>query len=153
MMGVNDLLLGIDAGTTFCKAAAVTVDGREVGHGRCRTPWVEVPTGAEIDPFALVDAAIMAVRQARESAPPGRVVGIGVTSMGETGVLLNARGQPAARGIAWHDTRGEEEAARLTEELGAVAFTATTGLPLTPSWTVSKYRWLRAHHPERSAGG
>src|SRR3990172_2718738 len=54
----EDLLLGLDLGTEFTKAAAVTLDGVERSHGRARTPWRVVPTGAEMDSRALVDAAV-----------------------------------------------------------------------------------------------
>ena len=45
--------------------------------------------------------------------------------------------------IAWHDSRGEEEAARLGDEIPD--FRATTGLSPRALRTVSKYRWLRDH--------
>jgi sugar (pentulose or hexulose) kinase len=35
----SDLLVGIDVGTTLRKAALVTLTGKEVAHGACRTPW------------------------------------------------------------------------------------------------------------------
>ena len=56
------LLLGIDVGTSACKAAIVDVDGVEVAHGQAPTPWEQVPTGAEVDPDALLAAAPPATR-------------------------------------------------------------------------------------------
>ena len=47
------LLVGIDVGTSACKAAVVDEDGRELAHGKAPTPWRQVPTGAEADPEAL----------------------------------------------------------------------------------------------------
>jgi len=42
----DGLLVGIDIGTTFCKAAVVrAADGTEVAHGAAPTPWTVVPTG------------------------------------------------------------------------------------------------------------
>jgi len=148
----EDLLLGLDLGTEFTKAAAVTLDGVERSHGRARTPWRVVPTGAEMDPRALVDAAVAAAREALKNGPAGRVIGVGVTSMAETGVLLDARGEPVAPMIAWHDTRGEPEAAEVAEAFGAGRFTERTGLPVSRLCTLSKYRWMRAHLPEAKRG-
>ncbi len=96
----SELLLGIDVGTTFCKAAVVTVAGEEIAHGQRPTPWTPVVTGAEIDPTRLADAAIGAALEAVASALDGHIRGIGVTSMGETGVPIDERGQPLAPGIA-----------------------------------------------------
>jgi sugar (pentulose or hexulose) kinase len=146
------LLLGLDVGTEFTKAAAVTLDGMERSHGRARTPWRSVPTGAEMDPGALADAAVAAAREALKDAPAGRVIGVGVTSMAETGVLLDARGEPVAPMIAWHDTRGDAEAAEVAEAFGSDRFTERTGLPVSRLCTLSKYRWMRAHLPEAKRG-
>ena len=125
---MEPLLLGLDLGTTSCKAAVVSHGGREVAHGRARVPWDRVPTGAEIDPARLVDAALAAAREALAGAPPGRVGAIGVASFAETGVLLDAHGEPVAPAIAWYDSRGAAQAERLVAELGAERFSERTGL-------------------------
>ena len=122
-MSDTELLVGIDVGTTLCKAAVVRAgDGIEVAHGAVRTPWTDVPTGAEVAPAELLDAALAATAAALEQAPGGPVVGVGVTSMAETGVLLDRHGRAAAPAIAWHDARGQEEAARLAADLNAERF-------------------------------
>jgi sugar (pentulose or hexulose) kinase len=144
---VSDLLLGIDVGTTACKAAVVDTAGAERAHGSAPTPWERVPTGAEIDPHALRDAALAAARAALREAPEGRVRGVGVAGMAETGVLLDGRGQPLAPAIAWHDARGWDEARRLGEDLGAERFTRTTGLPVSALCTAPKLRWMVANRP------
>jgi sugar (pentulose or hexulose) kinase len=148
----NELLLGLDLGTTFAKAAVVTPDGVERSHGRARTPWRMVPTGAEMDAATLVDAAASAARRALAEGPDGRIVGVGVTSMAETGALIDAHSEPVAPMIAWHDTRGDEEARDLAAALGGDRFVERTGLPPTRLCSLSKYRWMRAHIPEAKRG-
>ena len=128
---MTDLLLGIDVGTSACKAAIVDADGAERAHGQAPTPWRKVPTGAEIDPRALLDAALEAAAAALAAAPEGTVRGVGVTGMAETGVLLDGRGEPLAPAIAWHDARGGPEAEALGAEIGERRFIRTTGLPVT----------------------
>src|SRR5436309_3408926 len=148
----TELLAGIDVGTTTCKAALVTPEGTEVAHGAVPTPWRMVPGGAEIDPEAIVQTALAAVAEALARGPDGPVVGVGVTSMAETAVLLDAGGSVVAPSIAWHDMRGELEARQLAEDLGSTRFTDTTGLPVSVLCTLVKYRWLRGHHPAAAAG-
>jgi sugar (pentulose or hexulose) kinase len=146
---LSDLLVGIDVGTTACKAAVVRAgDGVEVAHGAVPTPWTAVPTGAELAPERLLEAALAATARALDAAPDGPVVGVGVTSMAETGVLLDRHGRPVAPAIAWHDARGEAEAARLAADLGAERFSARTGLPVRPLFSVAKLAWLRANLPQ-----
>lgn len=143
-MSVPGLLLGIDLGTTSAKAAVVSLDGRELAHGSAGMPWEVVPTGAELHPQRLVDVAVAAGEAALGAVPDGAVIGVGVTSMAETGALLDAAGLPVAPAIAWHDARGRRETDELAALLGADAFCRRTGLSLRPLCTVAKYRWLRA---------
>jgi sugar (pentulose or hexulose) kinase len=145
-------LVGIDVGTTYCKAAVVDGDGAARAHGRVLTPWRRVPTGAEVEPGRLVQAAVSAARRALERSPTARIEGVGVTSMAETGALLDADGEPVAPAIAWHDERGAKEAGGLARDLGNERFTAVTGLPPSPLCTLSKYRWLRTYHDGSERG-
>jgi sugar (pentulose or hexulose) kinase len=144
-----ELLVGIDVGTTMTKAAVVGTEGTELAWGRCPTPWRNVATGAETDATRLLDAVNTATAAALRSAPPGRVAGVGVTSMAETAVLLGAGGQPAAPCVAWHDVRGEAEAADLAAAFGAGSFSARTGLPVSTMCTLVKLAWLWRHSDAR----
>jgi sugar (pentulose or hexulose) kinase len=144
---MTDLLLGIDVGTSACKSVVVDRAGAERAHGQSTTPWRRVPTGAEVEPDSLFEAAVAAARAALAGAPEGRVRAVGVTSMAEAGVLLDVRGRPLAPVIAWHDARGDEEARRLAQDLGADRFSESTGLPVSPLCSVAKLRWLGDHEP------
>ncbi len=145
-----DLLLGLDLGTTSCKAAVVTPEGEEIAHGQAPLAWRTVPTGAEIDPQTFVDCALEAARAALDGVDDARIVGLGVSGMAETGVLLGRDGEPVVPSIAWYDSRGEEAAERIKAEIPD--FSATTGLSSRALRTVSKYRWLRDNVPESERG-
>jgi sugar (pentulose or hexulose) kinase len=79
----HEVLLGLDLGTSFIKAVAVTPDGVERSQVRAPTQWRHLETGAGMDPHELVDAAVSAARVALERAG-GRAVALGVKSMAET---------------------------------------------------------------------
>ena len=142
---MSELLVGIDLGTTMTKAAVVRTDGEEVSWGRVRTPWKPVATGSEADPAAFVGAAAQAAALALEGAPPGPVIGLGVTSMAETVILLGKDGTPVGPCIAWHDTRGKEEAADLRRAFPGLSFSERTGLRVSPVCTLVKLAWLSRH--------
>jgi sugar (pentulose or hexulose) kinase len=144
-MAPTELLVGLDIGTTMTKAAVVSPGGDEIAWGSAPTPWRAVPTGAEAEPADILEAAVGAVAAALASAPPGRVVGVGATSMAETVVLLGSDGFPVAPSIAWHDGRGEDESAQLTRVFGATAFSERTGLAASPMCTLSKLAWFSRH--------
>jgi sugar (pentulose or hexulose) kinase len=144
------IALGLDVGTSSVKAAALDEAGHEVAHGRVPTPWRTVPTGAELDPDALLDAALAAIGAALQEVPDEPVAAVGVAGMAETGMLIDARGRPVVPSIAWHDTRGADEAARLAADLPD--FAERTGLPPSPLCTLAKYAWMRANWEDAARG-
>ncbi|GHF69927.1 sugar (pentulose or hexulose) kinase [Amycolatopsis bartoniae] len=144
---MQPLLAGLDVGTTASKAAVFTVDGRELATGRAATPWRTGPQGTDLDPALLLDAVLRALREALAGAPEGPVLGLGITGIGESGVLLDGHGTPVAPVIAWHDTRDDRQVRELAEDLGAAEFSTRTGLPLRGQWSLTKHRWLDRNLP------
>ena len=143
------LILGLDVGTTSAKAVAFTESGEAVAEGRARTPWRSSRDGVEMDTYDLAGAVGVALDEVITDAPAGEpIVALGITSMGESGVLLDAQGEPVAPVIAWHDTRDGAEVEALRHEIGAAEFGATTGKPLRGQFSLTKHRWLTTHRPE-----
>jgi sugar (pentulose or hexulose) kinase len=141
------LLLGIDVGTSACKAAVVDAHGVEVAHGQAPTPWEQVPTGAELDAETLLRAVAQAAGEALDRAPDGDVAGIGVASVAETGMLLDAAGDVLHRPVAWHDSRGAAEARAIARDLPD--FTERTGLPASALCSLAKLKHLGTRGAER----
>jgi sugar (pentulose or hexulose) kinase len=148
---VRQLLIGIDVGTTYCKALVLDSEGEELGEARERTPWTPVPTGAELDPRAIAGTAMAVASRAVAESPAGEVAAIGIAGMAETGVLLDRRGRPVGPAIAWHDVRGSDEARAIGTDIGRRRFSAETGLPASPLCSLSKLRWQRRHAPAAAA--
>jgi sugar (pentulose or hexulose) kinase len=136
----DPLLLGIDVGTSACKAAVVDAHGAERSLGQVPTPWEPVPTGAELDAETLLRAVVEAARDAIDRGPEGTVAGIGVTSVAETGMLLDEGGRVIHRPVAWHDSRGAAEAQAMARDLPD--FTERTGLPASALCSLAKLKHL-----------
>ncbi|MDT5336031.1 MAG: hypothetical protein QOD90_1536 [Mycobacterium sp.] len=137
---------GLDVGTTSSKAVVYDVNGLVLGTGRAATTWDTGPHGTQMDAEALCRSAFEALSTAAEAAGvPVRAVG--VTSMGESGVLVDARERPLAPVIAWHDDRDGEEVADLASTIGADAFGGIAGKPLRGQFSLTKHRWLLSHEP------
>jgi sugar (pentulose or hexulose) kinase len=140
------ILVGLDVGTTSAKAVAFTDQGKVVGEGRAPTPWVSTSHGVELAAEELLAAAKEALRSALDATPSTtKVTAVGVTSMGESGVLVDKDGTPVASVIAWHDSRDHAEVEALRRDIGADTFATTTGKPLRGQWTLTKHRWLLNH--------
>lgn len=143
---VDGVLIGLDVGTTSSKAVVYTPEGRAVADGRAPNIWSSSPSGVQMDARDLLASAMQAVNQALAQTSSVAVLGLGVASMGESGVLLDRHGRPLAPVIAWHDTRDRVELAELDARLGANTFSARTGLPFIPQWSLTKHHWLVRHH-------
>jgi sugar (pentulose or hexulose) kinase len=145
---MTTLLVGLDVGTTSSKAVVFDADGVARSECSASTPWVNTPDGVELDAAALVASAVQALGEALSRAPEGPVLGLGITSMAESGVLLDRHGTPVAPLIAWHDTRDDLQVRRLATDIGADRFARRTGLPLRGQWSLTKHRWLMEKRPE-----
>jgi sugar (pentulose or hexulose) kinase len=137
---------GLDVGTTSSKAVVYGEDGTELGTGRATTTWTTGPRGTEADAETLRRSAFDALSAAADAAGvPVRAVG--VTSMGESGILTDAHEHPLAPVIAWHDDRDDEEVADLAHTLGVDTFCGIAGKPLRGQFSLTKHRWLLRHEP------
>src|ERR1700750_1862617 len=105
----SSIVVALDIGPPSSKAVARLVAASASRPGRPYaeqpTPWQTDARGqTEIHPHRVVSRAVdlsgSAVRAAEYAWGPVRVRGIGVTGLAESGVLLDAAGQPAAPGLA-----------------------------------------------------
>ena len=103
------LLVGVDVGTTLTKAGAVDLEGREVAHAAAPTVWQREPSGGHARPEDLFAGAAAALRAVLQKAPAGEVLGVGVTSMAETAVLIGPAGTGIGPAVAWYDGRAAED--------------------------------------------
>jgi len=141
---------GLDVGTTSSKAVVYAEDGAELGTGRATTTWDVGPRGTDIDADALLRSAFDALSAAVEAAGVA-VRAVGITSMGESGVLTDTNERPLTPVIAWHDDRDGAEVADLANALGAEAFGGVAGKPLRGQFALTKHRWLLDHEPASRA--
>jgi sugar (pentulose or hexulose) kinase len=127
-------LVGIDVGSTRVKAVAVDLTGRELAAAAAETPWVVHGHTIEMDATALLRTVRTVITRAVDELDGDRVIGLGVTSVGESGVLLDRNGEPAAPVIAWYDQRGDIElVAKKLPDL-----VARTGVRFDPVATIFK---------------
>lgn len=142
------LLVGLDIGTTAVKAVVFDEHGAALAEGRAATPWSVSPLGVQLEAAELLNAAASALTCALATAPDGAVASIGITSMGESGVLTGPDGKAVGPVIAWHDRRDLAELESLRAAISEDAFSVRTGLPMREQWSLTKHRWLLTHLPE-----
>ncbi len=145
-------ILTLDVGTTSIKAALFDGQGRLCATGSCeyqpdkpRADWME------LDPEVYWQAACQGIRSALAACGGGRVEirAVGVTSQGETLIVLDGQGRPLRPAIVWLDTRSAAEAAELAEAFDPAEVYRVTGQQeMIPAWPATRVMWLRRHEPE-----
>jgi xylulokinase len=144
------LLLGLDVGTTSIKAVVYGTDGIAVGMASTPTPThIPRPGRAYYRPGELWESVVAVIRRALAQIPdPRQIAALAVTSVGESGLLLDAAGAPTTDSIAWFDNRTRPQATWLAERIGKDELFARSGLSLQPIFSLCKLLWHREHEPE-----
>ena len=150
---MRELVVGIDAGTTRVKALAVDLDGNVIAESALSTPWQRSGAQAQMDADELVEVVSQVLNSLTHAGgwpTDGHVVGIGVTSMAEAGVLIGPHGEPLAPIIAFHDPRGRADLVK--DAIGKEAFHGHVGMRLNNKPSVAKILWLQENiHAARGA--
>lgn len=141
------LLAGVDVGTTRIKAGLVDVAGHECGHASVPTRWRRLATGADADPDDFLHSVRQVLADLLAAAPAGEILGVGVTSMAETAILLDPDGRAIGPAVAWFDRRAAAEHSRLAAELSAAEIGRRTGLTPGQIPTIATLRWLVREYP------
>jgi glycerol kinase len=151
----NELVIGIDQGTTNTKAVAVDRSGRIVAEtSRPIATRVPEPGAVEQDPEAMVANVRDCLREVLAAAGGvGRVAGLGVANQTETLVVWDRRtGKPAAPAMVWQCRRGAAEIAPLQASDACAIIKSRTGLDLDPTFTAAKLMWLCRHRADIAEG-
>ena len=141
----QQILIGVDIGTSRIKAVATDLDLKVIAEFAEPTPWRHEKNNSDIDMLLLAKTVTSVAAKAAELAG-GKVAAIGFTGFSETGVLIDGAGNPLAPGLAWHDPRGLTEP--IIKELGDYEFRARAGALLNEIASISKTLWLNQEHPE-----
>lgn len=139
-------LAGLDIGTTGCKLSAFQPDGTLVGSVYRDYPVQRSHSTHEMD-AAAIWTAVREVITESERQYPG-IAGIGVTSFGETFVLLDEEDRPLLPAMLYTDPRGEEQATRLVQLLGKDTMVSITGLNPHSMYSLPKLMWVKENLPE-----
>ena len=142
-------VLGIDLGTTGCKAAAYSEDGRclaqayrEYGAVHPRSGHVELDSRKVWDKVRQVIAAVAS--QTRRDP----VTALCTSSLGEAFVPVTKDREIMGASILNTDNRGIEYADALARDIGQEAFYKINPNILGPQYSLPKLMWLRDHEAE-----
>jgi xylulokinase len=145
-------LLGIDEGTTGCRACIFDFQGNLISSDYREYPcyypkpgWVE-QTPEDITPalYASVKAAI-----ATGNIDPTDIVALGLSTQACVIGALDKDGKLLRPFISWQDLRGSDYIETLTRDrIAAGDYYAISGAPMNAIFGVTKFAWFRDHEPE-----
>ena len=142
-------LLGIDVGTTGCKAAAFSEGGR-----RLVTAYREYPTQhpredwAELDSLQVFGLVKEVIGEAAAETAADPVTALCVSSMGEAVVPVSADRKILGTSILSSDLRGAEYVEELRAQISQEDFYQINPNILGVNYAMPKLRWLQEHEPE-----
>ncbi|MBD3307689.1 hypothetical protein GF339_14735 [candidate division KSB3 bacterium] len=151
---MEQLLLGVDVGTTGVKAVIFDLEGHLQASGQAEHPIAHPHPGwAEQHPEDWWEATCQAIQQALAAVPEGAqcVAGVAVSSQAPTMLPLDREGRPVRPALIWMDRRAEAEAEALRTQLGAEVIEQVTGNRADPFYVAAKVLWFKTHEPDKFA--
>lgn len=141
-------LLGIDIGTSGCKAGAFSADGRCLGMAYREYPTLHPQPGrAELDSRLVMQQVEDTIREVAAATDGDPVTALCVSAMGEAMTPVSETGEILGNAILSADERGADYVERLAGSFGQDAFYAINPNILAPHYSLPKLLWLREHEP------
>ncbi|GAA4856997.1 FGGY-family carbohydrate kinase [Saccharopolyspora cebuensis] len=148
---MDQVLLGIDIGTSSSKGVLVAADGRIIARAsRPHETSYPHPGWVEHDAESVWWADFVAlVRELLPAAEGRQLAGLGVSGIGPVLLPADGAGNPLRPAVLYGvDTRATAQIDALNEELGAEEILRRGGSALTSQAVGPKIRWLAEREPD-----
>lgn len=137
------LLGGLDIGTTGCKLTVYDDKGRWITN-EYQEYEIERNSGEhEIHADLIWDSVCRVIKETARKAP--ELCAIGVTSFGETFVMMDENDKILGPSMLYTDPRGEEEIALLKNRLPEEQLINRSGTKPNHTYSIGKIMWVKEH--------
>ena len=134
-------LMGLDVGTTGCKALVFSPEGRVISYGYREYPLVHPRPGwSELDPVVLWRSIWDVIAESVEDAGPDRVTALCVSVQGEAVIPVASNGQALCNFVVTFDDRTIPQWKWWEKTFGKEKIFAITGMPLHPMYSLNKIK-------------
>lgn len=144
-MAVQELVAGIDAGTTGIKVIIADTSGAIVASAYREYPCLfPQPGWVEQDVHEVWRCLCEASREVfgKHHVDPQTVKSLGFSSQRGTLVFVDREFRPLMHSVVYSDMRSEEEVAWIRSTIGAEAYQRICGLAPSTYWSYPKVKWL-----------
>ncbi len=148
---MQNLLLGIDIGTSACKVAVFDQSGTVLAQSNQpyqvyypKSGWVE--QDADEWWHAICDGIREVLSQ--DGVRADDICGIGVDGQSWSAIPVDREGNVLHRTPIWMDTRARHICDRIKDEVGTERIFGVAGNDFLPSYTTPKMLWFKEERPE-----
>jgi gluconokinase len=144
-------VIGLDIGTTGCRAVAYDLEGHLVVSAAEDYPLLTPQAAwAEQDPEVIYQAAMRVTHSAAQQADALGVpiCGLSLSSVMHSLMPVDADGRALANMLIWADSRSQKYAEQLGAHFGAEDLYQRSACPLHPMYPLAKVLWFRHERPE-----
>jgi len=142
-------LLGVDVGTSGCKAAVFSTDGAQLSLAYQEYDYQHPQPGwAELDARAVWGQIADCIRQAAAGADHDPIRAVSISSLGEAVVPVNARREILGPSILNFDARGDAYLDALKASLPAERHYRINGNTIGSPYSLTKLKWIQQEQPE-----
>ena len=146
-----DWYIGLDIGTTNIKACAFSPSSEKKHILSIPTPksYTDASlTDYEYDADELFAACCQILRKLIPQLPKGKVRALALSSMAESGILLDKSNKPLCRAIPWFDGRSRQQAEVLSQKIGQREIFQITGQFSSSKFGIAKLLWYKEVCPD-----
>ncbi len=144
----RDQIIGVDIGTSRCRAVLFDTTGRVVADSTRTYPILTPQPGwQEQDPKIVLEAFLGCLQEIIGRADQDKLAGIGLSGYLNSIMPVDLKGQPLANCMIWTDTRSREAARLIEERSDPYQLYLHTGCPIHPMYPRCKIRWILDEHP------
>ncbi len=142
-------LLGIDVGTTGCKAVAFNLEGHLLTSAYREYPLHSPQPGwAELDGNQVWNDVKACISEVAAETKQNPITALAVSCQGEAVSPVNENGEILHNALVSFDNRTESLVSQWEEKFGREKIFDVTGQPLASVFTALKLQWLNQHKPE-----
>lgn len=147
---MSEVLLGIDIGTSACKAAAFDENGTVLAQANESYPVYYLKPGwAEQNPVDWWSSVCKAIHTVLDrGVNASDIVGIGIDGQSWSAVPVDKNGEVLSFTPIWMDTRAAEICEQMKAACGEQRLFETSGNPVQPMYTMPKVLWYKENWPQ-----
>lgn len=142
-------LLGLDIGTSGCKAVVFEADGRQITSAYREYSVIHPREGwMELVPELVVDSIFDCIHKCAMQCKAENIKAVAVSSQGEAIIPVGVDGKALANSIVTFDNRNKDEYEWFSKRFEKKKIMQVTGAPTHTMFTITKILWIRNNMPE-----